>query len=108
MLVPIEAYRHAKGSTSDFSGSDTLATSIHTKLYHRPWYEMTVNVYLALLIQELISVVGASSLTVCIIERLRFTPTCSEASYTAITEGVVRSRSKKQFRAILEVKPNFT
>jgi hypothetical protein len=65
---------------------------------------MTVNVYLVRLIQELIPIVGALSSTDCTIERFRFTPTFSEASYTAIIDGVVRSRSEKQIRAILEVK----
>jgi hypothetical protein len=41
---------------------------------------MTVNVYLVLLIQELIFLVGALSFTVCISKHVRFTPTFSKAS----------------------------
>jgi hypothetical protein len=42
----------------------------------------------------------------CTIDRVRFTLTSSEASYTTITAGVVRSRPAAQIRAILEVKRN--
>ncbi|GFF68517.1 hypothetical protein IFM47457_02091 [Aspergillus lentulus] len=68
---------------------------------------MTVDVYLDLLIQELISLVGVLSATVCIISHVRFTPTFSEVSYTAITDWVVKSRSEKPIEAVLEVKRNF-
>jgi hypothetical protein len=45
-----------------------------------------MNVYLVLLIQELISVVVAFS-TECMANRVIFTPTFADASYTTITDG---------------------